>query len=693
MAATRKLTVEILGDAKGAMGAFGTIQKGTSNLGEQFVQFGKKAALAFAGIAAGAVVIGKSLVGAASDLNENLSKTEVVFGDAADAVIDFSKKAATAFGQSQNQALEAAGNLGIFGKAAGLTGDDLSGFTTDLIGLASDMASFSNTSPQEAIDALGAALRGESEPIRKYGVLLDDASMRAKAMELGIYDGNGALTAQQKILAANALIFEQTTDAQGDFARTSDGLANQQRILAARIDNLKTRLGTALLPIALKVVAAFGSFIDKVGPLAERLIPKLVEVLRGVVDRLKPIVTAVKDALAPVLERIGDWMKRNIGTVKVFFGVIAGATVIAAVVAMGVAFASMFNPITLIIGAIAAVAAGVYYAYQRFEGFRDVVSAVVTFFKDTVAPAFVTAFGVVRDAIGAFVGFFQERMDAIKAVLTNVKEFIAGVLDVIKALWDTFGDVVIGYAKRAFEGIKSVVEGVVRVIKGIIDVFLGVLSGDWGRAWDGLKSIVGGALEAMKGVIGLAVNPIIALFQAIGKGIGIALEAMKSAAGAAVGWIVGVFTGGFNLLATAVKAIFSGITGTIKSLLQGSINFFISAVNKLINVINTAIRAYNRIPLAPDIGTIPNIPSVALAKGGIVTGPTIALVGEAGPEMVVPLTGPYMPDFLQNQGGGDTYIQIRVDAGLVSSPDQVGAQIIDAIRRAERRSGQVFAGV
>ena len=693
MAATRKLTVEILGDAKGAMGAFGTIQKGTQGLGESFVAFGKKAALAFAGIAAGAVAIGRSVVNAASDLNENLSKTQVVFGDAADAVVDFSKKAATAFGQSQNQALEAAGNLGIFGKAAGLTGNDLAVFTTDLVGLASDMASFSNTTPQEAIDALGAALRGESEPIRKYGVLLDDASLKAKALEMGIYNGNGSLTAQQRILAANALIFEQTTDAQGDFARTSDGLANQQRILAARFENLKTTLGRALLPVALRVVEAFGWLIDKAGPLAERLIPKLRDVFRQLVDRLKPVVTAVRDALAPVLEKIGDWMKRNTGTVKVFFGVIAGATVIAGVVALATAFASLFNPIVLIIGAVAAVAAGVYYAYQRFETFRDIVDAVGRFFKDTVAPALVSAFNFVKDAVGGFVGFFQERMGAIKEALGNVKDVFAAGIDFIAGLWNTFGDIIIGYVQRAFDGVKNVVQGALQIVKGVIDVFLGVVTLDFGRVWDGIKNIVGGAIQSIKGVIGLAVNPIIALFQTIGRGIGIAFDSVVTAAGVAVGWIVSKFTQGFNMLRTIVSTVFSGITGTIRGLVSGVINFFIGAVNRLIGVINTAIRAYNRIPLAPDIPTIPAVPSVALAKGGIVTGPTIALVGEAGPEMVVPLTGPYMPDFLQDKGGGDTYITIRVDAGLVSSPDQVGAQIIDAIRRAERRSGQVFASV
>jgi phage-related protein len=668
MAATRKLTVEILGDAKGAMGAFGTIQKGTSNLGDQFVAFGKKAATAFAAISVGAIAIGKSAVDAASDLGENLSKVNVVFGDAADAVIDFSKKAATAFGQSQNQALQAAGNLGIFGKAAGLTGDDLSGFTTELVGLASDMASFSNTTPQEAIDALGAALRGESEPIRKYGVLLDDASMRAKAMEMGIYDGNGALTAQQKILAANALIFEQTTDAQGDFARTSDGLANQQRILAARFENLKTVLGRALVPIALKIVSAFGALIDKAQPLVERLIPKLRDLFGQLADKLKPVVSAIRDALAPILEKVGDWMKRNTGTIKVFFGLIAGATVIAGVVGLAAAFAALFNPITLIIGAVAAVAAGLYYAYQQSETFRNAVDAVGKFFTESLVPA------------------FQDAFEAISNIVTVA-------VDLIQAYWATFGDSILAHIKNVFEGIKTVFQGAFQFVKGVFDVFIGVFTGDWGRAWEGIKQIFGGALETLKGGARLAVAPIVFSFNLIKDGIGAALGLVKDVVGAAVGWIKEKFIAGFTVVSATVRTVFSGITSTIRSMVQGVINFFIGAINRLIGVINTAIRAYNRIPLAPDISTISPIPQVQLAKGGIVTGPTIALVGEAGPEAVVPLSGPYMPDFLRDQGGGDTYIQIQVQAGLVSSPDQVGQQIIEAIRRAERRSGQVFANV
>jgi len=193
-------------------------------------------------------------VNAASDLEESMSKNNVIFGDAASAVSSFADEAARALGQSKTQALAAASTFGTFGKAAGLAGQELATFSTDFVTLASDLASFNNTTPEDAINAIGAALRGESEPLRRYGVLLNDATLKAAALELGIYDGTGALTAQQKVLAAQKVIYEQTTDAQGDFSRTSDGLANQQRILAAQVENLQAKFGELLLPVFKRVV-------------------------------------------------------------------------------------------------------------------------------------------------------------------------------------------------------------------------------------------------------------------------------------------------------------------------------------------------------------------------------------------------------------------------------------------------------
>ena len=225
--------------------------------GENALQgFAKSAAFAAATAAIGRFA--KSSVDAFADLGETLSKAEVIFGDATSSIVEFGDQAAESMGQSKQAAIAAASDFAIFGGAAGLAGQDLATFSTDLTMLASDLASFSNTTPEEAVLALGAALRGESEPIRRYGVLLDDATLKARALEMGIYDGSGALSQQQRVLAANAEIFAQTGLAQGDFARTSDSLSNSQKTLAAQFADMQVQVGQALAP-AMQTAVSIGS--------------------------------------------------------------------------------------------------------------------------------------------------------------------------------------------------------------------------------------------------------------------------------------------------------------------------------------------------------------------------------------------------------------------------------------------------
>ena len=247
------------------------VDKGVSAAEKAFGGLSKSTLIAGAAIAGAATAVGifayKSIQ-KASDFNEAISKNAVVFGAISKEVEHFAETSSRALGISETAALEAAGTFAIFGKSAGLAGKDLSDFSTQFVTLAADVASFSNTKVEDAITAIGSALRGEAEPLRKYGVLLNDAVLKNAAIELGIYSGNKALTAQQKVLAAQKVIFEQTSDAQGDFGRTSSGLAAQQKILSATLENIQTNLGQAFLPIFLKAVKFFN---DEVTPAFERV--------------------------------------------------------------------------------------------------------------------------------------------------------------------------------------------------------------------------------------------------------------------------------------------------------------------------------------------------------------------------------------------------------------------------------------
>ena len=210
------------------------------------------AAFGFTAIIAGF----KKVIGLASDLGESVSKSRQIFANNSKDVESWAGSLAKSFGQSKAQALEAATSFGAVFNVLGIGKKESAEMSKSLVELASDMASFNNTSVDDALTAIGAGLRGEAEPLRRFAVLLDDATLKQKAMEMGLYSGTGSLSVQQKSMAAYEVILEQTASAQGDFARTSEGAANSQRILAAEAENAGAEIGNSLLPVYERLLAS-----------------------------------------------------------------------------------------------------------------------------------------------------------------------------------------------------------------------------------------------------------------------------------------------------------------------------------------------------------------------------------------------------------------------------------------------------
>lgn len=230
----------------------GAFTSGMKRAGKQLKAFGgaavKYGAIAASAMSAALVVMAKRSVSAASDLSETMSKSDVVFGKNSEAMKAWAATGAKAFGQSKQEALGAASTMGNMFIAMGLGADKASDMSKSMVELAADLASFNNTSSDDALQAIGAGLRGESEPLRRYGVLLDDATLKAEALAQGLYNGKGSLTPVSRAMAAYGVILKQTTTAQGDFGRTSDGLANAQRIIVAQLANATAEIGRGLLP-------------------------------------------------------------------------------------------------------------------------------------------------------------------------------------------------------------------------------------------------------------------------------------------------------------------------------------------------------------------------------------------------------------------------------------------------------------
>ena len=255
---TRTLTTNFVGRTKNLEKSFKRVAKGSSLMSDKLMRATRMAGIGFSalgGVAVGAAMALKPMIDKASDVQESLSKNNVVFGESARAVEQFAERSLQAYGVTRREALEATGVIGTLGAAMGMAESDSADMATTLVGLAGDMASFNNASIEETLTAIQSGLRGENEPLRRFGVLLDAATLKAKALEKGIIKSTKeALTPQAKALAAYALILEQTEVQMGDFERTSDGAANQQRLLAGAWDDLQVQIGEKLLPAFTRLV-------------------------------------------------------------------------------------------------------------------------------------------------------------------------------------------------------------------------------------------------------------------------------------------------------------------------------------------------------------------------------------------------------------------------------------------------------
>ena len=579
---TKPVSVPIVGNAgplrKELRGASDSLGKFGTSAGNTFKKFGQAAGIAFAAAGAGAAIFAKDAIGAASDLQETLSKTNVIFGDAAGAVVEYSETTAKSIGQSQQEALDAASTFAVFGKSAGLAGTDLVNFSTDFVTLASDIASFNNAEPSEVVNALGAALRGEAEPMRRFGVLINDASLKTAALEMGIYDGNGALTSQQKVLAANKLIYQQTGDAQGDFLRTSDGLANQQRILKARLKDVSAEVGSKLLPAVNTAVGylgdlfdvfdeggaggVFGKLKDDLGkgfsiafewikttgiPLAKE---KLAELGKAFWEWIKDVVPPALRALAEMIGKLGNWVVND----------------------------------------------GLPLLQRKLKEWGD---AFVKWIGPNIAP--------MLKEMGKLIGKLGEWL-ATKAVPALVK-FAGGM---------------------ALALIGWTLDLAPQIIKGLAGAFIEIV-----------KKLPGIVVDLLSKMGNLGLDIAASLGKGIVDGLGKLLE------------------GGGDI----AKSIVNGLIGFINDKVIGGLN----------NLLEFTVD-----PPGPGSFTVnpPDIPEIPkLAKGGIVNRPTLALIGEAGPEAVVPLNG-------SNTPGGNTYITIEVNGGDPRA-------VVEALKKYQRTNGYI----
>ena len=204
---------------------------------------------------------GMQCVNAASDLEEVQNVVDVTFGDSASQIDAWAKTAISQFGLTETKAKQFASTLGAMMKSSGLAGNEIVEMSESLAGLAADMASFYNLDFDTAFQKIRSGIAGETEPLKQLGINMSQANLQAFALEKGITKALDKMSQGEMVMLRYQYLMQATADAQGDFARTSDGFANSQRLLSANLEAIQTKLGQAFIPILANATTAVNDFL------------------------------------------------------------------------------------------------------------------------------------------------------------------------------------------------------------------------------------------------------------------------------------------------------------------------------------------------------------------------------------------------------------------------------------------------
>jgi len=493
---------------------------------------------AFAGIGIGRI-IGDS-ISSAADLEQSVGAIDAVFKGSADQMHKWSESAATSVGLTKNEYNQLGTLIGAQLKNGGTSIDQLGKKTNDLIGVGADLSSMFGGTTADAVDALSSALKGERDPIEKYGVSLTQAKIDAEAAALGFQKVGGSLSTEATQAATLSLIMKQTADAHGNFASEADTLSHKQQVLNAIWSDGKAAIGTALLPAVSGLV----------GMLTGALAPAMKGAEKG--------ITAITTGAAGLWDILG---KGDFPGAKNFFGLTEDSGVVDflfnirdAFTGMGDAFAPLlpqlvelwqaFSPLSLIFAAIG-----------------PQLPVLVSAFADLAASLAGALSGALSDMLPALTTLSGTLVDLIGGLLTSVLPILTGFTSWLS---DNTGlvlgfAVAIGAAVLAFQ-LYTATMAIVRTATTL---------------WAGAQAILNGVMALNP--IGIIVLAIIALIAAI---IWVATQTTIFQDAWAV--MVDIFTNSIGMF----KDFFTNTVGMFADFFTNTVGMFVDFGAKVVSFIS-----------------------------------------------------------------------------------------------------------
>lgn len=697
--AERSLMIRILGDASKFSAALGSAERSSDGFGRKIAAVG--------GVLSGAFAIDKlkDFAGSAVD------KFKEVGGES------------IRLSRLTGESVETMSRLRFAAQQSGLSADQMSGAFVKLSKSGLGAA-------KKELAGLGVSLvdaTGKARPMNdvfldvaeRFKTMPDGAQKNALALKLFGRSGTDLLPMLNKGRDGLAELESESDKFGNTISGSADALkkyTKSQRELQAATDGLKITIGGALMPI----VSSFVGFLAGTGREAfntagtifrEHIAPAFATVA----EKLKPIF----EWLGKVRDTIADFIAQNPQVLFAALGTVIGGALLAGVVALGSAFVGLFSPVVLIIGGIAALVAGVVWAYNRFGWFRDGVQAVWQFIKDAAAktvewfqatawPAIQTVVQWIGGKFGELVGWVRDHWEQIKAGVQTTWDAIAGIISTVvsaigtaieagvaaaKWIWDTFGETIMSVMRIAWDTVSSIFMGAWNIVSGIFQFFDDLFHARWSELWDDVKKIFSGVIDVVISVFMNFPRQLMAILSGIGGWLVDLGAKLLNGLWAGIQWGAAALWDFFKGLPGRLWDLLKGAGGWLvdmgKNLITGLWEGFKSAWNWLADKTTFTLPSIN-IPGIGEIGgnTISILPH--LARGGRAMAAGYALVGEHGAEVVRLNAGDTVfPRSRANVAGAadsNTNVTINVTAG-VGNPLEIGRELAAVMDRYYRVNG------
>jgi len=648
------LRVLISGETKGLKTSLSEAQSELNKFSGKLKTVGKNITMS---LSAPIIAFGGYAVKMRADLVEALNKVDVAFGDSAKEVREFAKTTISQFGISEGAALDMAAMFGDMATSMGISRQEASKLSTSLVGLAGDLASFKNINIEQATTALAGVFTGETESLKRLGIVMTIANLEQFAMNQGINKQIKDMTQAEKVMLRYKYMVSVTGNAQGDFARTLDSTSNQMKVMQQGFKQVAADVGRILEP-------AFNKLLHRVNGLIESFL--------GLDDSTKRIIIGIAGIVAlsgPLLYLAGTVLPAMVKGFRLLNLAITANPIIAAttaIVGLTLAFNQLISNITPNVSILDTIWNGIKN-FGNAAGFAtDQVKSQVDAMKKLEKTGGKTLEQQAEDIVGKMK--LGQVTNDVASALGNLDIQQRKVTSSVLSHYDAKSKLI----KRIKETTELIGGSLTPNLKGLIKIQSDANTAD-------LESI---AILKQKGYENKK------LFDNIkeqGGKLQEVFNVLDNNLELIAGTVGGVLVDSFEALMTGgdfMKTIIDGLKKlVIKLLAAAAAALVLSAILSSIGL----AKPPNFGALFSAMAGFSSFPALEFANGGVISGPTLGLMGEytgarSNPEVVAPLDK--LKTMIGNSGGGN--VQVSGEFKLR------GQDLVVALQRANKERNRIL---